>query len=1143
MKKLQYFSLVTLVALISLAVSQNSPQNSALAQDSGQPVAKPCLGLDVVFLVSHSQSMNIVNDAKPSGAELSNLRERALKTAVNILVDNVVYLCPNYQHRLAIVGFGDLADSDQDAEDFVPPIAIDPTLSNYRDWTSGTKTAEGVLKDQSIFGKIETRYRDFKFDPAGSRGANFSAGLKRASEIFENWAKTTPDNLPRERSLIIISDANMCTQEDGCDFGTLIRKAQPYVEKNGKFIPSEISIDHIVFHNLDAGGTDFVEEVPVIKQFWETALAEHSGFYLDDMILQYENTNEGRRFAGQDIDSKIAKILGDRLGSDLGLAKCDDQQTAIQPFWVEPYQNNFLVLYIFRYGASRGFGIGDVDVSIEISQAGKTIATLRNGLDELGFIKSDQIRSSKDFSGATESYVIYAPPPGKYLVKIAQADPCKDVSIQTGKKGVTFELNDPVSTDANLAVQLPEIDRELTPDEKTHYFEMNLYQLDMEGEKLPLQEIEGYPLAVNVTVEQLYSKDGDQVIKQDTYHLVPSGSQAGSFRSQKPIDQSVPGYYKWTLTATTNNPRQFDTESPISSPIEVLKETGEFEVTHLERDFDYGFIPQLPSKVLLNSSNYARPLEIQIQVFGKDGKTPLREGLQIAPEGNSPFMASLFKQGDNTRQLISGPEPMKLQSGNIYTSTLGTGIEFEQGCYWIEVDLTDDYSPWFIPAKETSLEEQICMEKTKFSISYMEPVDKSELVLVDNKTSKALEVKVQITDKDSIAFSETFSLAQSPNELFEASLKDESEKVVIGPQKMRQESNNIYSATLGEPTSYSPGCYQIVVELKGKYITNLYDPVDQGPWKHSICFLQGERFDWSLALPEKEVQFSTRPALNWFAEPDLVNFLRIQVTSSNLDKSSSMLRDSVEYLFQGQLLEETTGSKFDVFFKPSEAPGEFIANWPEGAMASGGFVLQSVKIVPENLAIKWVPNVEEVDSTSFMLQETPWTMPWSGLAALLLGIIAIFTGVMVFLNNGRLFDTTISFLPGREARKPISGTIKTWGFLFTRKYIVNKKQIERQLTGGDIVKIIVTAITPTTDGARVAADVELVYEDESQNVPDVNEGDMALIGTGQKLALNKGQAGLLHRFWPTIVISLALFIIWLSVFALLYFQYIHIISK
>jgi hypothetical protein len=264
-----------------------------------------------------------------------------------------------------------------------------------------------------------------------------------------------------------------------------------------------------------------------------------------------------------------------------------------------------------------------------------------------------------------------------------------------------------------------------------------------------------------------------------------------------------------------------------------------------------------------------------------------------------------------------------------------------------------------------------------------------------------------------------------------------------------------------------------------------------------------------------------------------------------------MVQNEDEPLFSGELLETSTGKTFPVEFL-AKGNGSFIAEWPTGAKFIGAYTLRDLRLETGNLKALWVPDTEVLADVEFTIKDTPWTMPASLPAFLILLTLIGLTGLMVWLNLGPLYAATIGFAPDRQTKSPITGEVKVYKFLRTRGLSLHENELNKALTGGDLIKMEVVSVSPSREGARAAVDVTLVSrttasggmvetdepaisEADEQRIPNVDEGDIVSISADkQKLTFAKGSSGFLQKSWLPMLIGLLMLAIWLAIFAYLY---------
>lgn len=621
-----------------------------------ESVQRDCTGLDVVFLVSFSEPMNI-NDS-------IHLRKRAIQTAIETIADNAIYLCPGYQHRLAVVAYGDLENPySTDTVDLIDPISINPSLNDLELWTA---------KKYELFAEIPaTLYL--------GRYSNVEAALTRAAEILRVWRGAPPDILPRKQAVIMISDGDLCTHEYGCSFQTAIDRLNPLVDPNSSYIPANVYLAHIGVYTDDMY---VFWENKTIAPFWAQVTANHNG--ANPILFQNAVTVDEKKAANQEIDAEISSVLGTMLGSDLGEAVCSNG--VIDPIWVEPYENNFLILYIYRYRGFEGTDPSEVSVSIHVSTGSETLADIKDGTQ----LEGQSIDFIRTTDGLNERYVFFQPPPGKYSFQVEKADPCQDISILSGSKGITVEFLGP----SYAAFQ--EYDAEPFYDQQNPIkFRFQVLQISQTGESQPVREMADYPLNMRLQMTNISLPDTAQ--NTSFYDLVLVDQNEAIYETIQPLSLQHPGDYEWRFTASTKDPRSLD--DPTAPEVVVATINGDFEITPLVRTFGVRWIGSFEDEVFITDKIAEDPLDARIQIYDVSTGKDLREDLRISSVGEDPFVARLLIKENGTWVPID-EEPMTFIPGNSYTASLIDPVsnQFTESEYQLRIELTNEYaSTSYIP--------------------------------------------------------------------------------------------------------------------------------------------------------------------------------------------------------------------------------------------------------------------------------------------------------------------------------------------------------------------------------------------------------------------------------------------------------------
>ncbi len=1106
-KRFAHFFLAMFFGIVTAGLALAPIRANTVKAAAETETSKPCHGLDVVFLVSYARSMGGLNDN-------IGLRKNALRTGIDIIGDNAIYLCPGYKHRISVVGFGDgeggQDDVNEDTRTLVEPTLIEPELKTLSNWTT--------LKHE-IFNQIpQNNY----FIGNYSGYTNFQAGLERAADILAGWRTDMAGDITRRQALIIISDGAMCSERYGCDFDAAIRNMDALVDGDGKDLPRSVTIEHIGFYCSQqvCSGTPFFE-INAIQSFWARVLRDHGSSEV--RLLQHGTNDADRESANRDLDAKVAEILGELLGSDLGQAACNTEGTGLEPIWVEPYRNNFLILYVFRNLALEQFELKDVAVSFKVVNGQNTIAEIRNGQ-----LVSGSIRYDYSSNGQAERYIFYLPPPGKYIIDVANADPCSGgVSVQSGMRGVLVEQLEPAS-----GVQLKQVDKEPYFDVAApQKFKFQVFQLSESGEKFPLERIEGYEPHLEVRLES----QNDVLVKvNDVIDLTLVSEAEALWEANVPIDLRYAGHYQWDLVGITNNPRTSDPSNPISDPIQILSTQGNFEILPLVRGFDYAFSADMPDEIHLNDSTQGRPLVVSVRIMAEDGQAPLRSDSRIADLAAKPFRATLIWQ-NGTQATIQDTQPLTWQEGNIYTAQLGTG-QYAIGCYEVMVELTSDYdSEYYIPAKTEPIIHKFCVKKTQFNYVLADATIPEDETLTDGTTGP-INLAIQVTDTTGIALDGDLHLADSGIAPFIAQLIDQ-ENTEIDSVAMQRQPNNTYTAILADATELRPTCYNLKIILSDAYRNEWYEPIGLGPLQQELCWIR-----WMVSHPTQNSLYPLHPFLSFSSSVAPMEFEMRFV--GGLDDSepravsaSDVIRDDEQALFTGELMATGKSKRYPLQFMVDQATGTVKAQWPEEAGNAGDYRLH-IEINSNNLLPQWIlvkgPAALEVN---FQRADTIFTNPWSGMAAVVLLLVLVILAVLLVLVNGPLALSVVNFETG-SGRNVAPGQVKTSSALKTWNYTAEEKQCEREAPYEDLKSVNIRngRLSTGDNGEKVwAADLKIIYKaGDDYDIEGLPLGEQVNTRSATLVSWAKAPRNFLSRSAWVVVLGSVLLAVYIGIFSYLF---------
>jgi hypothetical protein len=668
---------------IMLLVIGLSPvgQAAVLADAPGLPVQQPnqlvaqpnCWGLDTVFLVSQSTMSNL-NDAY-------HLRMQAVSSAIDLIGENTLYFCPGYTHRIAVIGFAQLPGKtpagtvlDTTIETYIPAPGkpgsdqIHPSLTNLGAWDD---LRNNVFKPALVS-------KDLGFY------SNYLGAFKAASAQLKTWQGQTVDNLSRRRAVIVIGEGGLCTADLECnDYPKVIDSLNKLLDPAGSAFPF-YGVDNpqsivIYFMGILArrrAATQFFDD-PNINTFWTNTTTGHGGAL---EILQ-RGQGDLENNLNTDLALKLSKVMNNLLGSNFKAANC-------QPFWIYPYMSEFTVLHFYRKNQAGQDGLTKVNVTITGNKGKQVIAQYTGGQVKTG---TGQVI---DYSNpANEAYSIYGMQPGLYSVQVQGANYCNDLDLEIGQTGIVAKVLSPATN-----ARFPEVDAAPFYDQANpSYFRIQLFQPDIHGTLKPLKELSDYPLAMKALVK---SQIGSSNPVNFVVPMTRVDDANAIYQTTDPIPTRYPNVYSWLITASTANPRQFDTNFPNVAPVEIFRQEGVFTVGKVTRSFDFA-VQNLAKTQALPLINGAldKPLSVKLQLVNPDN-TLFPVDQFIAPKGVSPFIATLTgPKGEVINKDVSPTEKSNVFTVDLPVSASNPKV-YEPGCYSIAVKLKPDFDKTvFVPAR------------------------------------------------------------------------------------------------------------------------------------------------------------------------------------------------------------------------------------------------------------------------------------------------------------------------------------------------------------------------------------------------------------------------------------------------------------
>lgn len=496
-----------------------------------------CYSLDVVFLIDQSGSMTYVG-AKgwTKASDLSELRLKTVKWAIDWLGDNVLSSCPEAIHRIGVISWGTTAQVD-----FVETIAPKTDI----EW----RTERNRIKNQVQWFNLGFTKPDLAFE--------------EAQNIFSQFDIDILGDLPRKKVIIFLTDgipyppisrgwiddissdflfdATLLDQED-----CLVNAVTPEDKNNclGNFAVTENAYEnsvHIWSILLNANQ---------MEQEQEFEYSEYTEFVQD--MQQISKSHGGQQVSithFSQIPPTILDILTTLAGTKAVAVDCN-------PFSVDPYLQQ-ATLSIFKINK-------DVPITISYVDGGNTYTITQKDVEGNttwplvfpGFtVKDFSSIDDPETESSIERYVFLRPHTSEWSISAPTQPNCDGIQASFESLDIDVKLVSPSPT-------VSQYDQEPFYDESSPvYIE---YQLIDRGSQAPIEEEPNYRLKVKTT---LTGSDG----KIKDFDLIYNPSTK-TYKSEAPLSVNVIGRYTLVSRATTSVKEEDDL-------ILFDGETSSFEVT------------------------------------------------------------------------------------------------------------------------------------------------------------------------------------------------------------------------------------------------------------------------------------------------------------------------------------------------------------------------------------------------------------------------------------------------------------------------------------------------------------------------------------------------------------------------------------
>lgn len=513
----------TILMIVFVAIILQMQTFSLLAQTSN---AGKCNPVDLVILLDESESMYINSD-------VNGRRFDAVDTVIDYLGRHAIFLCreEGIQHRVSVIGFGDVADAAVEGDD-------NPYQQDVQTYLEST-----LIPNEIIFGKslIETReiwepQRDaiilFNGEETQQLGAtDHRSAFEAASDVLSQW-KSEPlgsASQTRRQVIMLLTDGGTCVRNRNCypggDTDSLLGEAtvlmdelEDMLERDGDLFPFYSPSDPesvfvtAVFLSRNLNGDSFGT-----ARRWQDVALDHGG----DLYPVTSSTS---------LVATINDALDPVSGSGREPIACG------YPKWVWPYFDDVVIFSAYPLVENPSEQAVVLITTYDPDDGTSSLYGIVGGVPITGAINIDNMEY--DSYRGNESYVFNSPIPGKYQVYVGDVDDCTDaLSLKLDTASIYASVTSP---EANLVLPTVADGDNISEHVNSKFV---LYVEDKNGE--PLVENDDYPLIVTAVVQ---NSEHDY---EEVYKLDPVGD--GYYESSS-IKTPYSGRYSWDVKITVHHP-------------------------------------------------------------------------------------------------------------------------------------------------------------------------------------------------------------------------------------------------------------------------------------------------------------------------------------------------------------------------------------------------------------------------------------------------------------------------------------------------------------------------------------------------------------------------------------------------------------
>lgn len=584
---------------------------SLSASEQDDFIAPRCYALDVVFIIDQSGSMK---DNDPLGN-----RYYGTHYGLDWLANNHLGLCPEAVHRMGVISFGSTVEVS------LPLTKIGP--HNQQEWDA----QRALLRS--------------KIGPKDLRGTDPKLAFEEARKMLD---ETAPDDYPRKRVIILLTDGAPCVEELGCGTRGDAMNHERYNSEFLKQVRADFGFSEGLRQQENAlraaiqkyGSADRIpdEERNNILGDYPITLADlRQSTYIWVLAMNASEPYTERdktlfRTISEEHGGKLVNLANNRNEIPLQFNQVLSALSGISPVLLGCGN---LAVQPYLAGAQLDFYKIGTDLKVTISYNGKTLIAGQGDQDAFGMTGYSE-------AGAIESYRFVMPPAGMWEIT---ASDCEGVTGSFIAFNADIRQLEPTATLPHYNVAGSSSDPRYP-----YYIRYQIVDRSSLNQIVALSNDPNYPLTM---VGIITKPDGS------TVNVTFKNTEEGIWTGERPLPVDQLGLYQievWASAPCVVDEHSQDCpegKKELFHSKDGTYQVGEvdtfvFKITSPEQD------RVIPLHGSLADGLKEQPLDVRLRLTDSAG-APLQARQALEGDLNTAFQATL-KVGEQTSQIFLKPD-------------------------------------------------------------------------------------------------------------------------------------------------------------------------------------------------------------------------------------------------------------------------------------------------------------------------------------------------------------------------------------------------------------------------------------------------------------------------------------------------------